>query len=144
MFIYLRLETEWEQGYSWFYQKLPLFFPDVKDFPLSSWQHSVYCRPNFYCKELHLLLRMNNILQIKTCNSFNSNTFGWGLGINYVNLKANFYNFQEILIRTLENSIKYILLLIILLLSIKRVGKSQEIWKVFFTGIWKAFLIKDL
>lgn len=64
----------------------------------SSWQHSEYCRPNIYGKGICLLLGINNILQIKTCNSFNSNTFGWGPGINYVNLKSNFDSFQEILI----------------------------------------------
>lgn len=39
-----------------------IFFLDAKDLPFSSWQHSEYCRPNIYGKELCLLLRMNNIL----------------------------------------------------------------------------------
>lgn len=76
----------------------------------------------------------------------NSNTFGYVQGINYVNFKANFENFHEILIKSLENSTKYtfhffLSFLFLFFFLINTVDKSQEIQKFFCTGTWKEFLI---
>lgn len=75
---------------------------------------------------------------------FNSNTFGYvpGINFNYLNFKDNFEIFQEILIKSLENSTKYTFQFIFFFFPlINTVDKSQEIQKFFCMGTWKEFLI---